>query len=125
MHLGRTNSKFEYNLGGSILKSSKKERDLGIIVDDGLKFSEQCNVATRNANIILGMIKRSITNKNKNVILRLYKTLVRPHLEYCVQAWRPFLKGDIANLENVQRRASKMIAECGGLKYSDRLALTG
>ena len=98
MHLGRANKKFEYTLGNSVLKSFNKERDLGIIVDDGLKFSQQCNAAVRNANIILGLIKKSITNTNKNVILRLYKTLVRPHLEYCVQAWRPFLKGDIANL---------------------------
>ena len=41
------------------------------------------------------MIRRNITNKNKNVITRLYKGLVRPHIEYCVQAWRPFLKGDM------------------------------
>jgi len=58
-------------------------------------------------------------------MVRLYKGLVRPKLEYCVQAWRPFLKGDIKNLERVQRRATRMIEECRGFKYADRLALTG
>jgi ribonucleases P/MRP protein subunit RPP40 len=51
--------------------------------------------------------------------------LVRPKLEYCIQAWRPFLKGDVQNLEKVQRRATRMIEECRGKKYSDRLAILG
>src|SRR5580692_9377125 len=104
------------------LKKSVQERDLGIIVDNKLKFSEQCNVAIKNANSTLGLIRRNIKNKNKNIITRLYKGLVRPKLEFCVQAWRPFLKGDIRNLEKIQRRATRMIEGCSRLKYSERLA---
>jgi len=95
MHIGRLNNQYEYKLGDDILKKSVQERDLGIIVDNKLKFSEQCNVAIKNANSTLGLIRRNIKNKNKNIITRLYKGLVRPKLEFCVQAWRPFLKGDI------------------------------
>ena len=50
---------------------------------------------------------------------------MRPKLEYCVQAWHPFLARDIKNLEKIQHRATKMIEECKGLKYADRLAATG
>ena len=71
------------------------------------------------------MIKRSITCKSKNIIVKLYKALVRPKLEFCVQAWRPFLKKDIVNLEKVQHRATKMIQECRGLNYEDRLIRCG
>ena len=42
-------------------------------------------------------------------MILLYKTIVRPHLEYCIQAWRPYRKKDIDILERVQRRAAKMI----------------
>ena len=125
LHVGKLNKHFNYKLGDKELKSSVNERDLGIIVDNNMKFSEQCNVATKNANSILGLIRRTIQNKSKNIILQLYKGLVRPKLEYCVQAWRPFLKGDIEKLEKVQRRATKMIEECKGLIYADRLAATG
>jgi ribonucleases P/MRP protein subunit RPP40 len=125
MHVGRSNSQFDYKLGDKLLKTTVKEKDLGVMVDSNMKFSEQCNSAIRNANSTLGLIRRTIKNKNKNIIVRLFKGLVRPKLEYCVQAWRPFLKGDIKNLEKIQRRATRMIDECRGLKYSDRLAVTG
>ena len=80
MHIGRKNNKFEYKLGDTVLTKSVQERDLGIIVDNRLKFSEQCNVAIKNANSTLAIIRRNIKNKNKNIITRLYKGLVRPKL---------------------------------------------
>ena len=58
-------------------------------------------------------------------MVKLYKALVRPKLEYCIQAWRPYLKGDIEKLERVQHRATKMIAGCGNMSYEDRLKYTG
>ena len=57
--------------------------------------------------------------------MKLYKALVRPKLEYCVQAWRPYLKKNIDNIEKVQHRATKMIKECKHLNYEDRLIQTG
>ena len=125
IHLGRANNKMEYKLGENLLKSSTQERNLGVIVDHSMKFSEQCNLSVKNANSILGIIRRSIKNKNKHIIVKLYKGLVRPKLEYCVQAWRPFLKGKIENLEKVQRRATRMIEECTGLDYTKRLTVAG
>ena len=54
--------------------------------------------------------------KEKELIIPLYKTIVRPHLGYCIQAWRPYRKKDIDILERVQIRATKIIQklkECG------------
>jgi len=67
MHIGRSNKQFEYKLGDDVLKASVKEKDLGITVDNSLKFSEQCNVAIKNANSTLGLIRRNIKNKNKTL----------------------------------------------------------
>ena len=125
MHFGHKNQQNEYSLGNNSLKISASERDLGIIIDSSGKFSEQCNAAVKNANTTLGMIRRSITCKSKDIIVRLYKALVRPKLEYCVQVWRPYLRRDIDNLEKVQHRATKMITECRGLNYERRLSMTG
>jgi hypothetical protein len=125
IHLGKGNPKNQYTLGNSILKHSERERDLGVIIDKTMKFSEQVNSAVGKANSVLGMIKRNITCKNKNVITKLYKSLVRPILEYCVQVWRPHLRKDIDKMERVQHRATRMMEECKGLCYEDRLKVTG
>lgn len=55
-------------------------------------------------------------------MLKLYKSLVRPHLEYAVQAWNPYLKGDIDMIEKVQRRFTRMILELQQLTYEERLS---
>ena len=64
--------------------------------------------------------EKYITYREKNLIIPLYKSIVRPHLEYCIQAWRPHLKKDIDKLERVQRRATKLIPELRILSYEDR-----
>ena len=69
------------------------------------------------------MIKRNIKCKNAAIIVRLYKSLVRPRLEYCIQAWSPYHNKDIEILERVQKRATKMVYVYGDLNYKDRLSL--
>ena len=71
------------------------------------------------------MIRRTFECRNKCVIVNLYKSLVTPHLEYCIQAWRPHYKKDIDVLEKVQRRATRMIEGCGEMDYERRLKHTG
>ena len=69
------------------------------------------------------MIKRTFTIKTKYNLLQLYKCLVRPHLEYCMQVWNPYLKKDIDLLEGVHLRATNMIWGYKHYCYKDRLAL--
>ena len=47
----------------------------------------------------------------KKLSIPLYKAIVRPHLEYYIQASRQYRKKDIDTLERIQRRASKIIPE--------------
>ena len=71
------------------------------------------------------MIKRNFRFKSKSVMVPLYKSIVRPHLDYCVQAWRPHYRKDIDKLEKMQRRAMKMVKGLEGHSYSDRLRILG
>ena len=125
IHVGKNNKHNKYQIGDEEIKSSGKERDLGVIINDNGKSSEQCVVAARSANRMLGLIKRTICHKNKDTMVRLYKALVRPKLEYCVQAWCPYLKKDVATLERVQKRATRMILGLGKLDYNERLKQCG
>jgi len=125
MHLGKNSLNSQYTLGGCTLKPTESERDLGVFVDKTFKFSEQCNKAANSANAIIGMIKRTIKCRRKDIMVRLYKALVRPKLEYCVQAWCPYLKKDIDKLEKVQARATRLVNGCKNLTYENRLNYTG
>ena len=86
-----------------------------------MKCSKQCLYACNKAMKVLGMIKRTIRFKNTRVMLSLYKTLVRPHVEYCVSAWSPHYKKDRELIEKIQRRYTKMINNIDGKSYEERL----
>ena len=123
LHTGPGNTGMNYEMGGSILSKTMKEKDLGVSMN--MKVSEQCRIAASKGNQILGMIRRNITYKEKSLIVPLYKAIVRPHLEYCIQAWSPYLRKDIDMLEKIQRRATKLIPGLRDLTYEERLKECG
>ena len=90
-----------------------------------MKVSEQCEIAALKGNQILGLIMRTIMYKDKQLIVPLYKSIVRKNFEYCIQAWRPYHKKDIDKLERIQRRATKMIPELRDLSYESCLLQCG
>ncbi|CAM4632369.1 unnamed protein product [Caretta caretta] len=121
MHLGINNKNFSYKLGTHQLEVTEEEKDLGVLVDHRMTVSRQCDMAVKKANAVLGCIRRGISSRDKEVLVPLYKALVRPHLEYCVQFWSPMFKKDEFKLEQVQRRATRMIRGMENLSYERRL----
>ena len=97
MHLDYNNPKADYVIDGSVLLCVREEKDLGggVIVSDDFKWEKQCYQAVKKAYRILGMIKRNFTDRSQSTLIPLYKSLVRPHLEYSCSVWNPNFRKDI------------------------------
>ncbi len=122
LEVGTKNKKYGYKMGGVKLESVHCVKDLGVTITSNLKFSQHCKKAACKANRMLGFINRNFSFKNKDKILPMYISLVRPHLEYVVQFWSPHKAKDIAKLEVVQRGVTKMIPSLCNKSYEERLA---
>ena len=84
-----------------------------------------CDKASKAANKIVGLIKRNISNRGAEGMLILYKSLVRPLLDYCIQVWKPYFEKDLKIMERVQKRFTKVIDGCKDKTYIDRLTKLG
>ena len=111
LHIGHRNQHHVYTIGDHNIEETVEERDLGlgVIITETLSPSHHIAKVVRKANHIVGMIRMTYEDRSKNNLVPLYNSLVRPHLEYCVQAWRPYLQQDINNIEGVQRRMTEMM----------------
>ena len=86
MHIGSRNREYKYSMGNQELESSDFEKDIGVLIQPNLRPSLQCAKAAKMANAVLGQITRAVSYRDKETFLRLFRTYVRPHLEYCVTA---------------------------------------
>ena len=125
IQIGHGNMDEEYKMGDAVLGRTTQEKDIGVTFSADMKISEQCGIAASKGNQIIRLIRRTTMYKEKQLIVPLYKAIVRPHLEYCIQAWRPYRKKDIDKLERIQRRATKMIPELRDFSYESRLLQCG
>ena len=83
-------------------KQVNQKKDIGVIVDDQLKFGNHMYEKVRKANNMMGFIKRSFIHLGEEMFLKLYKTLICPHIEYANSKWYPTKIKDIIAVENVQ-----------------------
>ena len=121
IHFGFHNPKIDYKLNNHTLEVVHEEKDLGIIIDDTLRFHQQTACVVKKANQVLGVIKKSFNTRDEITITTLFKSMVRPHLEYANAIWGPHFQADIIKVESVESRATKMIYGLTNLPYQERL----
>ena len=121
MHLGSGNIKHDYSMKGRELDVVATERGLGVIISSNLKMAEHCYEAYNKANRMLGLLKRTVKYRNLEMMMRLYKSLVRPHLKYSLPVWSPHYRKDKLLLERVQHRFTLLFDDLKSLEYNERL----
>ena len=125
MHLGKNNPEYGYTMADGTnlqdLNVTKCEKDLGVHVDTLLDFNDHITKLVKKGRSMSGMLFRSIVSRSSDILIPLYKALVRPHLEYANPVWSPYLVKDIDRIERVQRHFTKRITGLRSLEYPDRL----
>eukprot|EP00794_Sanderia_malayensis_P014125 gene14125-15603_t len=111
----------KYYIQDHELAPTDKEKDLGVVIDKELKFEHHIQDKVNKANSIMALVRRSFTYLDEEMFKLIFKGIVRPHLEYATQIWRPHKVKDITSIENVQRRATKLIPSLNHLSYEERL----
>ena len=114
---------FRYTISKQELEHVFEEKDLGILIDNNLRFEEHISSKVHKANAIVGLIRRTFNFLDCKLFKQLYTTFVRPHLEYGQAVWSPFLKKQVDMVENVQIRATKLVDGLQNLEYSERLKI--
>lgn len=125
LHIGPKNPHLQYSIDGIPLNAVSSQVDLGVTVSNDLKWDNHIIEVVKRANSLLYMIRKSFSCINTDLFLKLYKSYVRPLLEYAYQVWSPYFKKDIDILEKVQRRATKMVLFLRHKSYEDRLDTLG
>ena len=128
MHIGHS-LKTTYYMGEASSRKElnvvQQERDLGVIVTSDLKSSSQCLKSAATARRVIAMVRRTFRNLDIADFRLIYKTYIRPHLEFCIQAWSPHFVKDMEVLENVQRAATNLVAGLQKYSYPIRLQKIG
>ena len=101
--------------------SDSSIKDLGITFQDTLTFDEHISKITSTANSRLGIIRNTFHIIDKEGFLILYKSNVRPILEYGISVWSPHLRKHDKEIEQIQRRATRLIKGFKHYNYPERL----
>ena len=127
LRIGKDHPPYDYTMKSTdktyILNIVDEVKDLGVYVDSHLDFDRHCSEMVSKANRILGTVRRTFQHIDAVMMVQLYKSLIRPYLEYGVDVWSPSSKKNINMIESIQRRATKMIPEISNKSYSERLQI--
>jgi hypothetical protein len=121
IHFARRNPSHDYYVNKSLLASTVFIKDLGIMLDSNLSFNQHVDFVVSKAQRLLGYVFRTFRSRNPETLIPVYKSLIRPMLEYATPIWNSPAVHHISILERVQKRFTKRLEGMNDQSYEDRL----
>lgn len=129
LHVGKDNPCNQYYMGEVLLPSVDSEKDLGVLISKNLKWNDHIHNGINKANQMIAWVIRSVISRDSEVMLKIFQSMIRPNIEYCVQLWSPLPShgnwGLIMDIEEIQRKFTRLIDGIGLLPYKSRLEKLG
>ena len=125
LHVGTKNPRMPYYMNGELLPETTSEKDLGVLTSANLHWDNHIRASIKKAKSVIGWVTRNVISRSREVMLNIFKSIIRPHVEYAVQIWNlPASHGNwklILEIEDVQRSFTRLIDGIGLLTYEKRL----
>ena len=121
LHIGKCNNRYIYLMGNINMAKVEYEKDIGVYFDQNLNFDYHIDKCIKDANRLVGLVRRCFTGLDRSSALMLYKSLIRSKLEYANIIWNPIYKRQSRQIEKVQKRAIKQICKLKNNSYSEKL----
>lgn len=110
-----------YTPSGESIKEETTVKDLGVLMSNDLTFSEHIDKATTKCRKLVYWVFRVFNTRDCIPLLKLYKAMIIPRLDYCSQLWLPYKQQELKDLEGVQRTYTSRINSIKDLDYWSRL----
>ncbi|KAL1446568.1 hypothetical protein WDU94_003689, partial [Cyamophila willieti] len=121
LHIGKNNPSIDYYLNDIKINNTTYQKDLGVIISNDLKWDQQTDKVTKKAMSMVFLIKRVFKNLSTEGIAKIYKSYIRPIIEYALPVWNPQYHKNSTKLEKVQGSATKISKQMKNLSYEERL----
>ena len=123
LHVGKNNLKFPYRLRDTVVPEKNFCKDLGITISNDLRFRKHCESVAKIAHFKCRQFSQTFSYKDRNFLVTLFSTYIRPIIEYNTSIWNPYYIHDVELIENVQRKFTKFLPGLFYKPYHERLSI--
>merc|ERR1712105_418635 len=95
------------NSNGKEIEIKETAKDLGVLATNDLMFKEHIGRITTSNKVIMGMLLRTLSTREREPMIRMFNSYIKSKLEYCNIVWSPSEQNGINDKENIQRTFTK------------------
>ena len=110
-----------YHINNEYIQFALSHPDLGITIDRSLKFHSHIKRIVNTCNGLITNLLGSTLCRDPAFMMNIFKSYIRPQLEYSSSLWNLGFLGDTRSLESVQRRWTREVRDMGDISYQNRL----